>query len=169
MDMNISVANPRKKGKNTKPIVLWGIAFVLLGVWTGSLWWQKDTAEKEAQQLLTSIENIKKQLVEKQEGKSLRSISESVRILKKAEEARTPWSKIMQNVLQYETAGLTFETFSISPEKNISVSASAKNLNQIKQLIQRLQNEPSVQGAFVSSVSEGFDAFSFQLSFQFVE
>lgn len=166
--MDISIASQKKKKSNKN--ALWALLFCILIGFLVFLFWKKANIGLENKSLQTSIHNIKTQLNEKKGEKSLKSISESQRILIEAQKERINWSDIMQNILVYQTNGIEFENFSISTEKNISATSTAQNLSQVKQLIKTLSGHEKIIKPFVSSVSEqGDGTVNFQLSFQFTE
>lgn len=147
------------------------VALVVLGV-TSYYWFDSYRLENLQEKLQERIDKKESTRREQSDGLEFNQFLNASQALKKAEQYRVPWSQIAQNIMQFETPNIVFESFSATPEKTTSIQGIASDIENIRGLLSTLKNQSNIINPFVSSLTKSKDdtgrtIFTFQLTFDF--
>lgn len=156
--------------KSKTPYIFFGIFLVLI-VSTVFLHIQNNRFLNQQKTTKTSIENTQKTIDTLSDAKSLEGFQKSAIILKKQQEERIQWSKIVPKILTLESNILTFSNFTIDPEKNIIINGETRSINNVSVLINTIKKDKELSEAFVSSIKINEEAtgpypVSFTINFE---
>jgi len=172
-----SLDSDKKKKFSFSWLIIILIIFGTVGE-LGYLLWKKYDLPKK----IAVLENRNKTKEEKirQLGKTENTSSKwkAHQVLKKAENYRVEWSKILAKILEVENKDVKIINFSSTKDQKISASGKATDWDAISNFIENLNANPKIQNIFVSSVSKDKELdkkskkthnVSFQITFNFIE
>ena len=145
---NKPVSSNSQKSRDPLKILLILIFMVVLG-WFGFLYFQKTTLEKENAVFETSINTTTNRIKEITNSDNPAKKIAVAKILKKAKEGRTIWSKVMAKIIKLETPGISFQDFSSTSKGEIKASVSAKSFNSIQQFIAKLNGNENINNIII--------------------
>ncbi|HEY5713954.1 MAG TPA: PilN domain-containing protein [Candidatus Gracilibacteria bacterium] len=141
------------------------MAFLLALVFTGYYFWQNQNLtadlkvrEQARAQVLQQLEDFKSQ---KQIYPKIRAYN----LLQQAESTRIKWSKLLQDILQYQNFNLRFDSFSSDPKKQITIRGWSRTMEGVSGFLEALKKDPQITEPFIKSIGKTTQGDSFGYSF----
>lgn len=138
---------------------------VLLCLSAGGVWGYERILEHQVQSLQTKIEGKKQAISELRAANDDAYQASAAAILKKAQDARTTWSHIIESILNTEMTGVQFSNFNYH-QGQVSVQATAINMDTLTRFIRTLKKDPATENPFISSLQKSSRMSGGEISFQ---
>ncbi len=136
--------------------ILGVVVFLLAVAGTAFLHFEVQNAEAEKAQIIKEAGAIETSINKLRTGDAVSQQLIAYEIMEKAEKQRVQWSVIAADVLaieDYNDNQIQFQSFSATPNKQISISGGAKSYENVTNMIDSLVENPKTENPFVSTVS----------------
>ena len=162
--MNIDLVGKRQEenmsdgsdggGKDPVKILLIFILVIVLA-WMGILLFKKINLDQENDRLKSSIILSSKKIREIVNSDDPAKKIMVSKIVKNAKEKRIIWSKMMADIINLKTSGISFVDFSSTNKGEIKALISAKNISAITQFVASLNANEKVDKVVINSIGMG--------------
>lgn len=147
------------------------VALILSLVMTGFLFIQ---TRKQTENIATLEAAKSEESVRLEDFKSQKQIYPKIRayqLLEVAQSNRIQWSKVLQDILKYQSADLDFDTFSSDKDRLISLNGWSRTMEGVAQFLENIKIDPKIEDPFLAGVSKSIrqerPGFSFTISFHY--
>jgi hypothetical protein len=161
----------QKKGNSFATIITLFLFLATMGV-TGYFVFQENAYKNAVAEMESTIETKKKSMLKLTDGLEFKEFMNTLFALDKAYSYRAKWALIAGSVLALENENIVFDSFSSTDEQKISITGTARTLNDLTALLTLLKEnqENNIEVPFLNSLSKdiserGEKIYKFELTF----